>query len=95
VSGERPSNDHYFVVRRGTEAAGAEVVVSIDPQAVARIARECGKDLGGAGGFWHHQAENALINHLWSEAALPPAGRLVIDRISGPMIDEAMAWSGD
>jgi DNA-binding response OmpR family regulator len=95
VSGERPSNDHYFVVRRGTEAAGAEVVVSIDPQAVARIARECGKDLPGAGGFWHHQAENALINHLWSEAALPPAGRLVIDRISGPMVDEAMAWSGD
>jgi DNA-binding response OmpR family regulator len=95
VSGERPSNDHYFVVRRGTEAGGAEVVVSIDPQAVARIARECRKDLAGAGGFWHRQAENALINYLWSEAALPEGGRLVIDRVSGPMVDEAMAWSGD
>ena len=91
----QPSNDHHFVVRRGTEAAGAEVVVSIDPKAVAKIARECARDLGGAGGFWHRQAENALINYLWSEAALPEGGRLVIDRVSGPMVDEAMAWSGD
>ena len=53
------------------------------------------EDLGGAGGFWHRQAENALINYLWSEAALPEGGRLVIDRVSGPMVDEAMAWSGD
>ena len=45
--------------------------------------------------FWHRQAENALINYLWSEAALPEGGRLVIDRVSGPMVDEAMAWSGD
>ena len=89
------SNDHHFVVRRGTEAAGAEVVVAIDPQAVAKIARECGKDLAGAGGFWHRQAENALINYLWSEAALPEGGRLAIDRVSGSMVDAAMAWSGD
>jgi DNA-binding response OmpR family regulator len=92
---EQTSNDHHFVVRRGTEAAGAEVVVSIDPQAVAKIARECEKDLAGSGGFWHRQAENALINYLWSEAALPEGGRLVIDRVSGRMVDEAMAWSGD
>ena len=91
----QPSNDHRFVVRRGTEAAGAEVVVSIDPKAVAKIARECRKDLAGSGGFWHRQAENALINYLWSEAALPEGGRLVIDRVSGPMVDEAMAWSAD
>jgi hypothetical protein len=91
----QPSNDHHFVVRRGTEAAGAAVVVSIDPKAVATIARECRKDLAGSGGFWHRQAENALINYLWSEAALPEGGRLVIDRVSGPMVDEAMAWPGD
>ncbi len=95
LAAAQPSNDHRFIVRRGTEAAGAEVVVSIEPQAVARIARECSKDLGGAGGFWHRQAENALINYLWSEATVPPGGRLVIDRVSGPMVDEAMAWSGD
>ena len=71
------------------------MIVSIEPQAVAKIARECRKELGGAGGFWHRQAENALINYLWSEAALPEGGRLVIDRVSGPMVDEAMAWSGD
>jgi CheY-like chemotaxis protein len=90
-----PSNDHHFVVRRGAEAAGAEVVVSIDPKAVARIARECRTDLSGSGGFWHRQAENALINYLWSEAVLPEGGRLVVDRVSGPMVDAAMAWPGD
>ena len=56
---------------------------------------ECSKDLSSAGGFWHRQAENALINYLWSEATVPPGGRLVIDRVSGPMVDEAMAWSED
>ena len=95
VAAAQSSNDHRFVVRRGTEAAGAEVIVSIEPQAVTKIARESRKELGAAGAFWHRQAENALINYLWSEAALPEGGRLVIDRVSGPMIDEAMAWSGD
>jgi CheY-like chemotaxis protein len=92
---EPPSKDHHFIVRRGAETAGAEVIVAIEPQAVARLARESRKDLAGSGGFWHRQAESALINYLWSEAALPEGGRLVIDRVSGPMIDEAMAWSGD
>ena len=95
VAAGQPSNDHYFVVRRGTEAAGAEVIVSIESRAVTTIARESRKELGAAGAFWHRQAENALINYLWSEAALPEGGRLVIDRVSGPMVDEAMAWSGD
>ena len=48
----------------------------------SKIARECGKDLGGSGSFWHRQAENALVNYLWSEAALPEGGRLVITRVS-------------
>ena len=34
-AGQR-SSEHHFVVRRGRDAAGADVVVSIDPKAVAR-----------------------------------------------------------
>ena len=34
------SSEHHFVVRRGRDAGGAEVIVSIDPKAVARIARD-------------------------------------------------------
>jgi DNA-binding response OmpR family regulator len=89
------SAEFRFVVRRGKDPAGAEILVSIDPKAVASVARDCKRDLRASGSFWHRQAEHALVNYLWSEAALPPGGRLVLDRVTGPMLDEAMAWSGD
>jgi DNA-binding response OmpR family regulator len=90
-----PSAEHHFVVRRGSEAVGAEVVVSIDPKAVDRVARESRRNLSPAGGFWRNQAESALVNYLWSEAQLPDAGRLVVDVVTGRMLDEAMSWSED
>jgi DNA-binding response OmpR family regulator len=91
----RDSSEHHFIVRRGKDAIGVEVVVVIDPASVDRLRRECRRDFRPSGGFWHQQAEHALVNHLWSEAAVPTDGRLVIDRVSGPMVNEAMAWSGD
>ena len=54
-----------------------------------------GKDLSGSGSFWHRMAEKALVDYLWSEAALPEGGRLVVTRLSASMLDEAMHWSGD
>ena len=95
VSEKQPSADHHFVVRRGKDGVGADIVVVIDPKAVASVARDCNRDLHPSGGFWRHQAEMALLNYLWSEAALPSGGRLVVDRVSGSMLDAAMAWSGD
>jgi CheY-like chemotaxis protein len=90
-----PSDEHHFMVRRGTESVGAEVVVSVDPRAAARIVRESERNLTPSGAFWRQQAESALLNYLWSEAALPADGRLVISRASGAMSDQAMHWSGD
>lgn len=87
--------EHHFVVRRGGEDVGAEVVVSIDPQAVARIARECKRNLSPAGAFWCRQAESALVNYLWSEAALPEAGRLVASGVTASMLDAASCWTED
>jgi DNA-binding response OmpR family regulator len=89
------SSEHHFVVRRGRDAAGAEVVVSIDPGAVLKIARDCGKDVSRSASFWHRLAETALVEYLWSEAALPEGGRLVVARLSASMLYEAMHWSGD
>jgi CheY-like chemotaxis protein len=94
ASGQQGS-EHHFVVRRGRESGGAEVVVSIASQAVAEIARQTGRNLSPSGAFWRHQAETALIDHLWSEAKLPDAGRLVISRATGSMVNAAMHWSGD
>lgn len=87
--------EHHFVVRRGKEGVGADVVVSVDPTAVARITRESKRPLGPAGAFWRWQAESALVNYLWSEAELPEAGRLVISSVTGPMLDAALTWSED
>ena len=95
ASEPRAAAEHHFVVRRGKEGAGADVVVSIDAKAVERIARECKRPLGPAGAFWRQQAESALVNFLWNEAELPEAGRLVVNRVTGPMLDAAVNWSED
>jgi DNA-binding response OmpR family regulator len=87
--------EHRFVVRRGNETEGAEVVVSIDPKAAARVSREAGHVLNPAGAYWQQQTESALLNFLWSEARLPDAGRLVISRVTGTMLDVASSWTRD
>jgi DNA-binding response OmpR family regulator len=92
---DQQAAEHHFVVRRGKEPVGTEVVVSIDPTAVARIAREAERNLSPAGAFWRQQTESALLNHLWSEAELPEGGQLVISRVTGSMLDAAMGWSED
>jgi DNA-binding response OmpR family regulator len=91
----RSETDHHFIVRRGREGAGTDVVVTVDPEAVTRVARECKRHLSPSGAFWQRQAESALVNYLWTEAALPEEGRLVIRRVTGPMLDEASSWSED
>jgi DNA-binding response OmpR family regulator len=91
----RQGAEHRFVVRRGKEVEGAQVVVTIDPEAVVRVSRQSGRDLDAAGGFWRDQAENALLNYLWSEARLPDAGRLVVSRVTGTMLDTASSWTKD
>ena len=90
-----PRADHHFIVRRGKDAAGTDVVVSIDPAVLKRVARESERNLAPASAFWRQQAESALLNHLWNEAELPPGNRLDIRRVTGPLLDAAMGWSGD
>ncbi len=79
----------------GRKAPRVEVVGSIDAQAVARIARECRRSLRPSGAFWRKQAESALVNYLWNEAEPPEGGRLVVSRVTGPMLDAAVGWTGD
>jgi DNA-binding response OmpR family regulator len=89
------SSEHKFVVRRGADEARNEVVVSIDPKAIAKLARECRREFAPGGAYWTDQAERALVNYLWSEAKLPENGRLIVTAVTGRMIDEAMSWEGD
>jgi DNA-binding response OmpR family regulator len=92
---DQSTPDYHFIVRRGKGESGSEVTVSIEPTVLARVARESRRTLSPTGAFWRRQAESALVNHLWSEAALPDEGRLVISRPTGAMVNDAMSWSGD
>ena len=97
---DRATNDperleHHFLVKQGKASQGTEVVVGIDPRVVAQAARESGRDFRPSGVFWRQQTESALLNYLWTEAELPPEGRLVISRLTGTMVDQALSWSGD
>ena len=95
AAGHTQPADHHFVVRRGKEGAGAEVVVSIDAKVLDRIARERKRPLNPASAFWRKHAESALVNHLWSEAELPDGGHLTVSRATGPMLDAAVDWTDD
>jgi DNA-binding response OmpR family regulator len=92
---EQGKAEHHFVVRRGKESVGANVVVSIDPRAITGLAKESRRTLSPAGAFWRRQTESALVNYLWSEADLPEGRRLVISRVTGAMLNAALSWYGD
>jgi DNA-binding response OmpR family regulator len=95
AAGAQQAAEYHFVVRRGKEGAGADVVVSVDPKAIERIARERKRPLGPASAFWRQQAESALVNYLWNEAELPQAGRLLVSRVTAAMLDAAVDWPED
>lgn len=97
--GEAASDQHtaeyQFSVRRGRDAVGTEVTVSIDSDVLKRVTRESRRTLNPAGAFWRRQAEHALVNHLWTEAEIPEDGRLVVSRATGSMVNDAMTWRED
>jgi len=98
---ERPAEtaaatrEHLFQVRRGHESTPTEVIVRIDPQALSQVAKASHRALAPGGAFWRQQTESALVNYLWSEAALPEGNELLIDHAPGSVRDAAVAWSGD
>jgi DNA-binding response OmpR family regulator len=87
--------EHRFHVRRFADGQKATVVVAIDPEAVARVARLSQRALGAHGAFWRLQAERRLSSYLWSEGRLPPDGRLVVHDVPRTDVDMLLAWTAD
>jgi len=92
---DQTAAEYHFLVRRGREEAGSEVIVTVEPGVVSRVARESRRELNPAGAYWTRQAELALVNYLWTEAELPRERRLVVSRSTGTMVNDAMSWSED
>lgn len=92
---DAPAADHRFRVRRFSDGQQADIVVSIDPEAVARVTRLSRRTLGPHGAFWRLQAERRLSSYLWSEGRLPPDGRLVVHDVPRTDVDLLLAWTSD
>ena len=84
-----------FEVAHAPHATVSVVTVSIDPEAVARVARLTRRQLQPGGAFWRDQAERLLAAFLWSEGKPPDNGRLVVRDVSRDALDVAVAWDLD
>jgi CheY-like chemotaxis protein len=86
------SADHVFRVRHIADGAELRVTVSIDHEAVERVARLTHRRLEAGGSFWRLQAERLLSAYVWSEGRGPSDGRLTVRDVSREDLDVAARW---
>jgi FixJ family two-component response regulator len=92
---ESTKGEHIFAVTHFPDGTTTQVIVCIDPAAVARVVRLTRHPLQPGGAFWREQAERALSAYLWSEGQVPEGGRLTVRDVSRDDIDVAAAWDRD
>ena len=90
-----PAGEHVFQVTRFPDGAESSITVSIDPDAVARVARLSRRSLQPGGAFWRSQAERLLSAFLWSEGKVPEGGRLTVHDVSRDDLELVSAWTLD
>lgn len=86
------SPDHAFRVKHVADGVEFPVTVTIDPEAVERVARLTHRRLEPGGGFWRLQAERLLSAYVWSEGRGPADGRLVVRDVSREDLEVALRW---
>ena len=89
------ANEHLFEIRHATNGPQGEVIVTVDMNEVARVARATGRDLHAGGAFWHQRAERAVVNQFFRESAPPLGNRLVVNRVPDDVIRQAKDWTKD
>ena len=87
-----PASDHVFRVTQFPAGGEFTVTVTIEPEAVARVARLTNRRLDSGGSFWRLQAERRLAAYLWSEGRGPDDGRLTVQDVSREDLDAAAVW---
>lgn len=93
ASGSR--DDHRFTVKQFAGGERRLVVVTVNPEEVARVERLTRRSLKPQGGFWREQAERFLAGYLWTEGRIPEGGHLTLTEVPRETIDVAAAWEGD
>lgn len=86
-------SEHRFLVRHAGHGPHGEVRVTISASEMSRIARLSGRPLPPGRAFWQQQAERALMNHMFRQAALPPENHLTIARLDDDVVLMARDWN--
>ena len=94
-STDTATQDHAFRVRHLADGAESVVTVSIDDEAVERVARLTHRRFEPGGSFWRSQAERLLSAYVWSEGKAPDGGRLIVRDVSRDDLDVAAQWDAD
>jgi DNA-binding response OmpR family regulator len=87
--------EHVFHVTHISDGLEYSVIVAIDPEAVARVARLTRRQLQPGGAFWRDQAQRLLSASLWSEGKPPASGRLTVRDVTREDIEVAAVWDLD
>jgi CheY-like chemotaxis protein len=94
-AGDPARGVHVFQVKHFPDGPEVNVTVTIDPEAVARVARLTRRELNPGGGFWRDQAERLLSAYLWSEGKAPDSDLLIVQDVSREDLDLVGSWTGD
>ena len=86
------SSGHVFRVKHVADSEEFKVTVSVDREAVERIARLTHRRLDPGGAFWRLQAERLVSAYVWSEGKGPADGRLTVRDVSREDLDIAARW---
>jgi DNA-binding response OmpR family regulator len=89
------TREHVFHVTHLADGLEYTVIVAVDPEAVARVARLTRRQLQPGGAFWRDQAQRLLSASLWSEGKPPPGGRLTVRDVTREDIEVAAVWDLD
>src|SRR5712664_2280959 len=84
---------YRFLVRNphGLERA-REIIVEVNDQVVAQIAKHTRDRIGPRNSFWIYCAERYLATYLWEHDDYAPDGRLTIDQLEPDDFGLAMRW---
>ena len=83
---------HLFRLRHLADGVESTVTVTIDGDAIDRVARLTHRRLEAHGPFWHLQAERLLSAYVWVEGHAPPGGNLTVRDLSREDLDLAARW---
>ncbi len=84
-------DERRFTVKSPT-GGEHEVLVQIDEEAVAYVARMTRKLLPPENSFWSGQAQRLLSDYLWKEGKIPPTRRLIVKDVDRDDLPMAERW---